>query len=48
MVSESKRKGMGLNNVKRRLKLLYPSAHKLEIDDKEYEYRVNLAIDLAV
>jgi LytS/YehU family sensor histidine kinase len=45
-VTDSKRKGMGLDNVKRRLNLLYPDAHKLEIDDKENEYRVNLAIDL--
>lgn len=45
-VADSKRKGMGLDNVKRRLNLLYPDAHKLEIDDKENEYRVNLAIDL--
>ena len=46
--SASERKGMGLENVKRRLNLLYPGAHKLEIQDKKKEYRVNLAIDLKV
>ncbi len=45
-VSETNRKGIGLNNVKRRLKLLYPNAHTLEIDDIENEYRVTLAIEL--
>ncbi len=42
----SKRQGLGLENVKRRLKLLYPSAHTLEIDDSEKVYDVNLSIDL--
>jgi len=48
MVSASKRKGLGLENVKRRLNLLYPKSHKLEIDDKKKVYRVNLSIDLTV
>ncbi len=47
-VSESKRHGMGLENVKRRLDLLYLKAHKLEIEDKEDIYRINLTIDLSV
>lgn len=46
MVSASKREGLGLENVRRRLKLLYPNAHALEIDDMEKVYRVNLSIDL--
>ncbi len=46
MTSESKRKGMGLENVKRRLNLLYPNSHVLEIDDKEKVYCINLSIDL--
>ncbi|TPN88818.1 sensor histidine kinase [Aquimarina algicola] len=45
MAVESRRKGMGLENVKRRLQLLYPN-HILEIEDLEKIYRVNLAIDL--
>jgi len=48
MVAASKRKGLGLENVRRRLNLLYPNSHMLEIDDKEEEYRVNLSIDLKV
>ena len=46
MVSISNREGLGLENVRRRLKLLYPNSHVLEIDDKEKEYHVNLSIDL--
>ncbi len=47
-VAASERKGLGLENVRRRLNLLYPNAHELEIEDKEKEYRVNLTIDLTV
>ncbi len=47
-VSESKREGMGLENVKRRLNLLYPKSHELQIEDTEKVYRVNLTIDLKV
>ncbi|MGB5819578.1 MAG: histidine kinase [Saonia sp.] len=46
VVAESNRKGLGLENVRRRLNLLYPNAHILEINDKENAYRVNLSIDL--
>ena len=46
LAAEPNRKGMGLENVRRRLKLLYPNSHALEIDIKENEYAVNLAIDL--
>ncbi|WP_298896447.1 histidine kinase [uncultured Psychroserpens sp.] len=48
MVTESNRKGMGLENVKRRLNLLYPNSHALDIDNASKEYRVNLSIDLTV
>ncbi|AXT20036.1 GHKL domain-containing protein [Flavobacteriaceae bacterium AU392] len=48
MNSESKRKGLGLENVKRRLNLLYYNSHVLEIDDQEKVYHVNLSIDLRV
>ena len=48
ITSTSKREGLGLENVRRRLKLLYPNSHVLEIDDKEKAYRVNLSIDLTV
>jgi len=48
VISASKRKGLGLENVRRRLNLLYPNSHVLEIDDMEKVYRVNLSIDLTV
>jgi len=48
LIATSKRVGTGLENVKRRLNLLYPNAHQLEIEDKEKVYRVHLSIDLAV
>ncbi|WP_343486279.1 histidine kinase [Allomuricauda sp. d1] len=46
MATESKREGIGLENVRRRLNLLYPNSHVLKIDNTEKAYRVNLAIDL--
>ncbi|WP_422859920.1 sensor histidine kinase [Flagellimonas sp. S174] len=46
IVNESKREGMGLENVKRRLNLLYPNSHTLTINDTDKVYRVNLTIDL--
>lgn len=46
IATEAKREGMGLNNVKRRLKLLYPK-HQLTIEDAELVYRVHLSIDLS-
>lgn len=45
-VAKSTRTGMGLENVKRRLNLLYSNAHILEINDMEKEYHVNLTIDI--
>ncbi|MER3317012.1 MAG: histidine kinase [Allomuricauda sp.] len=45
-VVTSKRKGMGLENVRRRLNLLYPNANTIEINDMKNEYRVNLTIDI--
>ena len=48
IISDNARKGTGLENVKRRLTLLYPDAHTLDIMDKENEYIVNLTIDLIV
>jgi len=38
--------GIGLANVKRRLELLYPSKHQLEIHQTEQEYKVQLRIKL--
>lgn len=46
-IANSKREGFGLENVKRRLNLLYPLTHQLKIIDLEDTYQVNLSIDLS-
>jgi two-component system LytT family sensor kinase len=38
--------GIGLNNVKKRLELLYPGKHSLNIQDDENTYQCNLQINL--
>lgn len=38
--------GIGLNNVKRRLELLYPEKHELKIDNKEDVYKVDLKLKI--
>ena len=38
--------GIGLNNVKRRLELLYPGKHELTIVDKEGIYKVDLKLKI--
>jgi len=38
--------GIGLNNVKRRLELLYPEKHELNIDDDETIYKVDLKLQI--
>ncbi|MBO6516865.1 MAG: histidine kinase [Bacteroidia bacterium] len=38
--------GIGLENIKKRLALLYPDLHKLEIDDDGDNYRVKLNLSL--
>ncbi len=48
MVARSQRKGLGLENVKRRLSLLYPNSHRLKIDDRETKYQLDLSIDVSV
>ncbi len=48
MITASNRNGLGLENVRRRLGLLYPNAHTLDIADKGNEYHVNLTVDLTV
>ncbi|MFK7772688.1 MAG: sensor histidine kinase, partial [Saprospiraceae bacterium] len=39
-------KGLGLQNVKRQLELLYPNLHQLNIEQTESSFQVNLKIDL--
>lgn len=43
---ESKSSGIGLENVKQRLKLLYPGKHELIIRENDAEYFVHLSIQL--
>lgn len=38
--------GIGLQNVQRRLNLLYPNQYKLDIEDNEKEHIVELSLDL--
>ena len=38
--------GIGLENVKKRLQLLYPGKHQLEVSDRDSEFSVNLTIEL--
>jgi two-component system, LytTR family, sensor kinase len=43
---EGYKEGIGLKNVKRRLELLYPGKHTLEIIQKQNLFDVNLALEL--
>jgi two-component system LytT family sensor kinase len=43
---EEEKSGIGLENVKRRLDLLYPGKHHLQIGDDDGKYFVKLEIDL--
>ncbi len=45
--SEKRSGGIGLVNVKRRLDLIYPKHHTLEIQDNPNSYEVDLDIDLS-
>lgn len=44
--TESLSHGIGLENVKKRLKLLYPNAYSLDIKNSDNRYKVNLKIAL--
>ncbi|WP_108804259.1 sensor histidine kinase [Aquimarina sp. Aq107] len=48
MITATNRNGLGLENVRRRLGLLYPNAHTLDIVDNANDYYVNLTINLTV
>jgi len=39
--------GIGLRNVRRRLELIYPNRYKLDVDDGEEVYTVNLQLEVA-
>lgn len=40
------RGGLGIENVKRRLELLYPNKHELEFGESKKGYKINLSIEL--
>ena len=44
--SWKKHPGIGLDNVKKRLKMLYPDRHRLDISDSEGKFKVQLTIRL--
>ncbi len=44
--TDSLSKGIGLENVKKRLQLIYPDAHQLDIQKSKNLYEVRLSIDL--
>jgi two-component system LytT family sensor kinase len=43
---EGDKSGIGLENIKRRLDLVYPGKHRLMIDDKDGKFNVKLEIEL--
>lgn len=45
-IPKGKEQGIGLDNVKKRLQLLYPDAHELRIDEAEDKYEVWLSLQL--
>jgi len=46
-LSKKKSGGIGLVNVKRRLNLVYPEKHDLEIENKDDQFRESLDLDLS-
>ncbi len=44
--SDENHSGIGLENVKKRLNLLFPEKHKLSIEESDSEYRVSLEIEI--
>ena len=46
LVEKTDHKGLGLENVKRRLELIYPGKHELLIQDKGNSFAVNLQLQL--
>lgn len=46
LTPQHKESGIGLDNVRRRLNLLYPDSHKLNIKESETEFQVHLEINI--
>ncbi len=45
-ITESKFKGIGIHNVKKRLELIYPGAHAIKISENNGKYKVLLQLQL--
>jgi two-component system, LytTR family, sensor kinase len=43
-IRDKKSGGIGLNNVKRRLQILYPKHHELKIEESPFDYKVQLSL----
>mgnify|MGYP005991314805 CR=1 FL=1 len=43
---ENQRKGIGLENIQKRLEMLYPNAHQLEINEAENQFKIQLQIKI--
>lgn len=43
---DNSKTGTGIDNVKRRLELMYPGAYELKINQSENNYQVNLNIKI--
>ncbi|MBD1364258.1 histidine kinase [Mucilaginibacter sp. ZT4R22] len=46
LVTPQSRGGIGLNNLRKRLELLYPGRHQLELEDKTNTFKARLVIEL--
>ncbi len=46
MQSDNNHKGIGLENVQRRLALLYPGKHHLQVNDSDTTFKIHLSIKL--
>lgn len=43
---KNQRKGIGLENIKKRLEMLYPNAHQLIVEDEKNQFRIQLQITI--
>ncbi len=46
-IADSKYKGIGIENVKKRLELVYPGKHSLKVSDGDEKFEVNLQIQMS-
>jgi sensor histidine kinase YesM len=46
LVNAATKGGIGLNNLRKRLDLLYPGRHELELEDEVNTFKARLVIEL--